>query len=160
MNDEFPITYSLLSSDALENFVERNYEIGRVTSCKLLTKGLNDTYREDSETGTFILRVYRTPWRSKSDINYELDVLNYLSENGVTVSAPIKSTGGYFAIEINAPEGERYLTLFTYANGSIPNLNEEVSYEYGILVARIHNLTDTFSSSHHRFHLDFNHLLE
>jgi len=160
VGNSFPVMYSMLSSDALHEFVDRNYDVGQVTRCKILSRGLNDTYRVDTERDRYILRVYRTPWRSQADVYYELDVLNYLSQNGVPVSAPLRSIDGQLAKEIDAPEGERYVTLFTYAEGTIPRLNEEISYAYGKTVARIHSLTDTFTSPYRRFHLDFNHLLD
>lgn len=152
--------YSMLSSDALLDYVARNYDTGRVTRCKLLTRGLNDTYRFFTEQGVFILRVYRTPWRKKADVCYELDALEYLHRKGVSVSVPVKSINGEVAREINAPERTRYIALFTYAGGTVPQLNQQISYEYGTTVAQIHHLTDNFSSPHHRSSLDLNHLLD
>lgn len=160
MEENFPAVYSLVSSDTLRDFVNQNYDVGRVTRCKLLTKGLNDTYRVDTEENRFILRVYRTAWRSQADICYELDALDFLFQNDVTVSAPLRSMSGKFHHAIIAPEGVRYIALFTYAKGAVPSLNESISYQYGKVVARIHNLTDNFNSPHQRFRLDFNHLLD
>lgn len=160
MNNSFQVTHSLLSNKALHIFVAKNYEVGQVIRCNLLARGLNDTYCVETERDKFILRVYRSNWRNKSEIDFELDVLKYLSENGMAVSAPVKSIEGRMAIEVNAPEGIRYITLFTFANGETPKLNQEISYEYGKILANIHNLTDDLTTPHHRFALDFHHLVE
>ena len=61
---------------------------------------------------------------------------------------------------IDAPEGIRHVVLFTYANGRIPTLNQESSYEFGKMVAQIHNATDDYYSPYKRYSLDLNHLLE
>lgn len=160
MENSFPVMHSTLSGDALHDFVETHYDVGRVTRCKMLTRGLNDTYRVDTERNKFILRVYRTPWRSQADVYYELDVLEYLSRNGVPVSAPLRGNSGQLAHVIHAPEGARYVTLFTYAPGTIPQLDRDISFQYGKTVARIHKLTDEFSSIHPRFQLNLTHLLD
>lgn len=160
MSDSFPVIYSMLSSAALREFVDTNYNLGHVTNCRLLTRGLNDTYRVDTQRHRFILRVYRIPWRKPTDIQYELDVLAYLSQNGLPVSAPVSNKHGELARVIDAPEGPRTVALFTYAEGTTPRLDEDISFQYGTVVAQIHNLTDAFSSVHRRFHLDLVHLLD
>jgi len=156
----FPAMYSMLSSDALLDFVASHYDVGTVTRCKILTRGLNDTYRVSTDEGVYILRVYRTPWRTKADVLYELDALEHLHRQGVSVSVPVKGIDGEVAREINAPEGTRYIVLFTYAGGTVPILDKKISYEYGKIVAQIHHLSDSFSSSHQRARLDLDHLLD
>jgi Ser/Thr protein kinase RdoA (MazF antagonist) len=159
MNNSSLVSHSLLSSNYLDNFVSRNYEVGQVKLCRLLVRGMNDTYSVETDRGKYILRVYRSNWRSQSDIYFELDVLTFLFEKGMAVSAPIKSIEGQLAVEINAPEAVRYITLFTFAPGDRPKLNQEISYMYGKTLANIHNFTDHFQPAHHRFSLDFDHLL-
>lgn len=156
----FPTMYSLLSSDALFDFVSKHYDVGRVTRCKFLTRGLNDTYHIITDRGVFILRAYRAYWRTMEDIAYELDVLERLHSNGIAVSSPVRSKEGTLMHAIHAPEGTRQVVLFTYAKGTTPPLDQHSSYEYGKMVAQIHHLTDDFCSPHNRFSLDLNHLLD
>ncbi|MBO9129426.1 phosphotransferase [Bacillus sp. 165] len=160
MSTVFPVMYSMLSSDALRDFVNENFDVGWVIQCKILHRGLNDTYVVVTEDSKYILRVYRTPWRSRAEVEYELGVLDFLSKHGVSVSVPIKNISGQMSSEINAPEGIRCVTLFTYAEGARPRLDANVSYEYGKTVAQIHNVTDGFNDSQDRFHLDFRHLID
>lgn len=156
----FPTMHSLLSSHALLDFVSKNYNVGRVTCCEFLTRGLNDTYHVTTERDVFILRVYRTHWRTREDIAYELDVLEHLHRNGISVSTPVRTREGELMHALDAAEGTRHVVLFTFAKGTIPRLDQESSYEYGKTVAQIHNVTDEFSSPHKRFNLDLNHLLD
>ncbi len=78
---------------------------------------MNHTYfLSDSET-KYVLRVYSHNWRSKSEIFEEIKLLNLLKENDLSVSFPIQDKKGEFIQEINAPEGIRYLVLFSFAKG-------------------------------------------
>lgn len=160
MSNVFPVMYSMLSSDALLQFVNENFNVEPVLKCKNLNRGLNDTYVVINQNSKYILRVYRSKWRSRADVDYELGVLEFLSNHNVAVSEPIKNKNGELTSEIFAPEGVRYLTLFSFAEGERPRLDAKISYEYGKTVAKIHHVTDTFEGSQGRFHLDFNHLID
>jgi Ser/Thr protein kinase RdoA (MazF antagonist) len=58
-----------------------------------------------------------------------------------------------------APEGIRQAVLFTYAKGKLLSWNERHSYLLGRTVAEIHNAAADFHSSHRRFRLDLDHLI-
>jgi len=49
---------------------------------------MNDTYVLVTEQSKYIFRVYRADRRNNSEIAFELDLLNYLNEQGVDVSIP------------------------------------------------------------------------
>ena len=46
----------------------------------------------------------------------------------------------HFLIEIDAPEGKRYASLFPYAEGTVPlgDLNVKQSHELGLTLAKIY----------------------
>lgn len=158
----FPVSYSILSASELMRDVLRNYDVGTPTGCKLLNRGLNDTYLVDTDHGKFVLRAYRKGWRSDSDVLFELDALLHLKREGAPVSTPIPRKDGQAVGMIHAPEGPRHLALFTYAPGKEPTYEgepEEESYLYGKVAAQIHAATDSFQSAHQRFPLDLEHLL-
>jgi Ser/Thr protein kinase RdoA (MazF antagonist) len=138
------------------------YDVGAPTECKLLNRGLNDTYVVVTESGRFALRVYRKGWRSDSDVLFELDALLHLGREGVPVSTPLPRKDGQTFGVLKAPEGLRQVALFTYAQGKDPTYEREApeeSYLYGKVTAQIHSATDSFRSSHRRFPLDLDHLL-
>lgn len=162
MPDIFPVHHSTLSADALSMKVLRDYNVGIPTECTLLTRGLNDTYVVVTDDGKFVLRIYRKAWRSESEILFELEALLHLAGKGVSVSAPIRRKDGRITGIVAAPEGPRYIVLFSYAPGAEPTYERESeaeSYLYGKVAAQIHAATDTFRGSFHRFSLDLDHLL-
>jgi Ser/Thr protein kinase RdoA (MazF antagonist) len=162
MPNIFPASHSILSASELMRNVLSNYDVGTPTECKLLSRGLNDTYVVVTEIGKFALRVYRNGWRSDSDVLFELDALQHLGGEGVPVSTPILRKDGRTVGMLKAPEGQRHVVLFTYAQGKEPTYEGESaaeSYLYGKVAAQIHAATDSFRSSHRRFPLDFDHLL-
>ncbi len=160
MSQIFPVTYSTPSAEALKSVVQGDYQIGLVTDCRFLHRGLNDTFLVATETAKFIFRVYRIGWRQLSDILYELEVLLHLSAQDVSVSTPVMRKDGGFAGILEAPEGLRHGVLFLYVPGKEPALDIEPQSElYGRAVAKVHAKSETFSSSHKRFQLDLDHLL-
>jgi Ser/Thr protein kinase RdoA (MazF antagonist) len=163
MSNYFSVTHSTLSTKALMAEILPDYDIGTPMECKFLTQGLNDTYLVKTTTEQYILRAYRTGWRSLSDIHYELEALLHLKRLNTSVSAPVLRKNGELLHTISAPEGSRTIVLFTYALGKEPAYaaNEESeSYQYGRSVAQIHSETDGFQSQHQRFHLDLEYLLD
>ncbi len=163
MSSVFPVTHSLLRAQSIVTDVLPLYSIAQPTSCTFLNFGLNDTYVVASPTDRYILRVYHAGWRAEEDILHELDVLAFLNDQGVPVSAPIPRTDGSFTHTVSAPEGPRTMALFSYAPGRFPLIPHEEqtdSYHFGQALARIHAATDTFQSPHRRFALDLDHLME
>ena len=157
----FPVTHSTLAADALLNTILPAYDIGAPLRCKLLQRLLNDTYLVETGQGKYILRVYRAGWRTEADIRYELDVLATLDQCGIPVATPVQRRDGDTLSIVTALEGARSIVLFTYAEGKPPAFAEiDQIGRYGEMVAQIHNVTDHFASSHARYGLDFDHLLQ
>ena len=166
MPNYFPATHSTLSVKALTTDVLSNYDLNTISDFRLLNLGLNDTYvAKTTNSQKYILRVYRAGWRSLADISYELDVLLHLSNNGVPVSKPLPQKDGLLIQTLSAPEGTRYVVLFTYAPGKDPYPSyekdtETIAFNYGKTVAKIYNAVQDFTSQHTRFPLDLDHLIE
>jgi Ser/Thr protein kinase RdoA (MazF antagonist) len=159
--DMFPVIYSTLSPDALSAEVARAYSFAAPVSCRLLKRGLNDTYLVTTPDDRYIARVYRVRWRTPSEIAYELELLAHLTARGVSVSVPIAARDGSLTRSLCAPEGIRYLVLFTYANGTpLSWEKEEHSYLAGQVLAAIHAASDDFVSRHRRQSLDLTYLID
>lgn len=165
----FPVNYSTLSPDALLQLLLANYSIDPEASITFLKRGFNDTYlistnrrsnnplqhggnfltnkEEIKSTGQkFILRVYKHNWRSIESIKTELNLLNFLKENNISVSFPISDNKENLFQTIHAPEGLRYAVLFSFAEG-IPyrKISVEQSYLLGLETGKIHSLTQNKS---------------
>jgi Ser/Thr protein kinase RdoA (MazF antagonist) len=156
-----PVTYSILSAEALLERIACAYAIGAPVSCQLVRPGSNDTYFVTTEEDRFVARVYGTGWRSLPEISYEVDLLRHLAARGVGVSSPIPGRDGNLARALQAPEGRRYLVLFTRAPGTPLSWDEEEHCQMaGEAAARLHAASDDFRSRHARFRLDLDYLLE
>jgi Ser/Thr protein kinase RdoA (MazF antagonist) len=164
MQTPFPVTHSVVSAQALEEYILSHYEIGSLANCVLHTRGINDTYEITTQSGQrFFLRVYRTPWRSFANVGYEVDALRHLHQKGIPVAYPIAQCSGSFIGTVNAPEGNRAVVLFNLAPGKEPSYTEDPgqkAFDYGRAVARLHNALQDFASPHQRFQLDLDHLID
>jgi Ser/Thr protein kinase RdoA (MazF antagonist) len=158
MPTSFPVIASTLSPQALVDEILPGFGIGAVQECKFFSGGFNHTYRIKAVNGsTFYLRAYRLQWRTLEDILYELDVLNHLMHKGFPAAKPVPYKDGQPFCAVQAPEGVRYVALFTEAPGSeitYTHEPEKVARRYGQAVARMHNALADFSSPQPRFQLD------
>ncbi|MFT3947808.1 MAG: phosphotransferase [Agriterribacter sp.] len=138
----FSVINSTLSPADIATFVREKYSLTVNTSCRLLKTGINHTYRIDSENDTFIFRVYSYNWRTKEEITEELNLLQLLKQNDISVSYPVADNSGNFIQTIEAPEGQRFAVLFSYAQGhKIQTYSKETHFEIGKLMAQIHSKT-------------------
>ena len=138
----FPIEYSSLSTQALLELACSKYPISTDASITFLKRGFNDTYLIKSQKEKYILRVYKHNWRNLESIETEIKLLNHLKENGISVSYPISDNQKQFIHSIEAPEGIRYVVLFSYADGEqIRKLTIEQAELLGVQTGKIHLLT-------------------
>jgi len=139
----FPVTNSNLSAEHLSLFLQEKYALSKDTKCRLIRAGINDTYLVSNASEKFIFRVYSLGWRTETEIAEELRLLSKLHENNISVSYPIPDNANNYIQELNAPEGDRFAVLFTYANGEkLHNIPAETHFQIGKLMGRFHKLTD------------------
>jgi Ser/Thr protein kinase RdoA (MazF antagonist) len=137
----FPVINSTLSPLHIAALVQELYGLDDV-NCRLLKTGINDSYLIQSGDIKYVFRVYSLNWRTKREINEEIGLLNRLTENNIPVSYPIKDTEGNYIHKLNAPEGERFGVLFTFARGKkMLNFPVELHFKAGVIMARMHNVT-------------------
>ena len=156
------IIHSIAAGEALIENVLHHYPIGTPLSCRLYQRGLNDTYLVETEQDRYILRVYRRGWRTKEEIDFELELLAFLHEQNMPVSYPIARKNGSFTEAILAPEGTRYAAVFSYAPGRAVNkkLDSQQSRRLGEVLASLHKTVDTFKSHFSRPALSSEYLLD
>lgn len=156
----FPVTHSILSQRALKNEILPFYFGQASVDCRLLVRGMNDSYLVRAGGNEYILRAYRHGHRTFSDIQHELELLQYLHKQGVRVATPVVRRDDNILTEINAPEGTRYLVLFTYAPGMFRPLTPDVASIYGQAAAKLHRGMESFYSNFQRYPIDIPHLLD
>jgi len=151
----FPVTKSNLSAKHLGLFLQDKYPFAGEVSCGLLRSGLNDSYLVKSAQEKFIFRVYSLNWRDKNEILEEIRLLTLLKVKGISVSFPIFNNEGNYIQTFEAPEGERLGVLFSFAEGEkMPNYSKEVHYNVGVLMARIHQITNGMSLQRTTYNAD------
>ncbi len=138
----FPVSSSILSANHLSLFLQEKYLLDKNTECELIKSGINDSYLVRCNSLKYVLRIYSLDWRSKTEIEEEIYLLLQLKENNIAVSFPIPDKLTNYINILNAPEGERYAVLFSYANGEkLHNYPKETHFQIGKLMARLHQVT-------------------
>ena len=161
-NPLFPVSYSTLTCEALIAYILPLYSISEVKHCQFWHRGLSDVYYVETEDKAYFLRISHQHWRSKVDIDFELEFLNYLHQNKIPVAYPLATLDEQFSLEINAPEGKRYAVLLAQAPGEVAvgDLNSNQSFKLGEIVAQIHQVSQNFKSYANRQHLTLDYLLD
>ncbi|WP_276679936.1 phosphotransferase [Empedobacter brevis] len=140
----FPVIASTLSQTELGEFINEKYLLENHFDCKLFRTGVNHTYFLSNVNTKYVVRVYCHNWRTKAEIQEELDLLNSLKKYNLSVSTPIPDKNGNLIQEILAPEGLRYVVLFTFAEGEkMRFMTNETCFAVGSMMAKIHNVTAT-----------------
>ncbi|MGV0751022.1 phosphotransferase [Empedobacter brevis] len=140
----FPVIASTLSQTELGEFINEKYLLENHFDCKLFRTGVNHTYFLSNVNTKYVVRVYCHNWRTKAEIQEELDLLNSLKKYNLSVSTPIPDKNGNLIQEILAPEGLRYVVLFTFAEGEkMRFMTNETCFAIGSMMAKIHNVTAT-----------------
>jgi Ser/Thr protein kinase RdoA (MazF antagonist) len=145
VNDSpFPVQRSLLSAAALTERVLANYDLPGSPACHFWRRSINDLYLVKAEGARFVLRVSPANWRSHQHLVVEIDLLNYLHRNQLSVPRPIRCRDGAHVQTLNAPEGPRHAILFTFVPGAAQRATETNSQRYGQAIARFHTVTDGY----------------
>jgi Ser/Thr protein kinase RdoA (MazF antagonist) len=129
----FPVIDSVLDARAIAGSVLDRYELTPPVMCEYLQRGVNDTYVVHTNPNTYYFRIYRSGWRTRSEIEAEVSMLDLLRKRGQPVSYPVAKSRGGFLNKLDAPEGTRYGVLFTEAAGTRPEITNAWSRDYGVL---------------------------
>ncbi|MCB8965624.1 MAG: phosphotransferase [Ardenticatenaceae bacterium] len=162
------ITRSFIAGDALAELIAQEYEFKEPIQCRLFSKMLrtqdNDHYRVLVGDRKYALRVYQEGshlLRQESDYEYELAWLDFLREQGLPVSYPIRRADGRFLNKVEAPEGTRYYALFSFAEGQPMNpRNENQLYALGAAMAKIHKVSNNFQTDYKRQEMNLEFLVD
>lgn len=139
----FPVTTSTLSENDLGDYVKEKYNLENSFECKLFRTGVNHTYFISNGVAKYVVRVYCHNWRSKSEIQEELKLLRLLKDSNLNVSFPIPDKNENLIQSIKAPEGLRYIVVFSFAEGQkMRFMSNDTCFGIGSLMAKIHTLTE------------------
>ncbi|MBD2753423.1 phosphotransferase [Spirosoma validum] len=138
----FPVSSSILSAPHLAQFLREKYHLSANVTCQLLKAGVNHSYLVTSDSAKFVFRLYSLNWRTHREISEEIALLQRVKTGGIPVSYPLPDGDGHYIQELNAPEGNRYGVLFSFAEGEkLLTFPADLHYELGKIMARFHQIT-------------------
>jgi Ser/Thr protein kinase RdoA (MazF antagonist) len=139
------IVSSIISSKYIIEQVQKSYNIDKIINCELLQSAINDTYKIETITQNYILKLYRHNYKKVSEIIFEFKFLSYLKSFDINVVSHLETINKNFMLEINAYEGVRYAVLMNFADGvELDYKINENAFLYGVNVAKIHKTSKTF----------------
>lgn len=149
----FPVSQSVLDSDALAIELTKQYGLKGEVRCRLLSRGMNDIYRIEHANGPHALKVARTGKSNDDEFAYEQAYVNHLSDNGIEVPNAIPLADGSLFFSVDAPEGKRQVVMMRWLEGQPYDIviNEEDAHRLGAFLADIHHASKDFETLHKKF---------
>ena len=166
--EQIRVIRSFVAGEALAERIANEYDLDGPVTCKMFSKMLrsqdNDHYKMTAGDGKYVARIYQEGThlnRSEADYKFELEWLDFLREQGVPVSYPVRRKDGEFLGKMLAPEGIRYFAVFSFAPGApMDKTNMDQLYQCGAEMARIHEVSKNFKSQNSRAHADLDLLVD
>jgi len=155
----FPLEVSVLSSDALGDYISREYFAATLLRCRLFYRGLHDIYKVIAGGQTYFFKVYRQGIRSAAEIQSELDLLLHLKASDLAVTVPVIKMDGTYMSEFMTTNGVRYGVLYTSVGASEFSHMEETAEsneKLGTYIASIHAAWDKSNFAINRWTIDEN----
>jgi Ser/Thr protein kinase RdoA (MazF antagonist) len=126
-------------------------------SLKRLGDFENYVYEGEIDGVSYVLRLTHSSHRSTNMVLGELEWINYLAENGISVAKALPSTSGRLAEQIHVGEDYFAASVFQKAKGRpLDRTNPaeptpEVITEWGRTIGQMHRATKHFEPSEARF---------
>lgn len=159
-NYTIKIRYSQFETDSIKDFLVDQYNLKEPVTCRFYDYGMNDIYIINAEDDVFYLRISLAGVHSERDYEQEIEVINTLYENGISVAAPVRCNDGGFLKRLNAPEGTRYAVLFQEAKNHPSDDTVSSTFQLGTMIAKMHTIADQKNFSITREPLDLDNLTE
>ena len=121
----------------------------RTVSVEFLTDCRNTIHKATTSDRSFILRLSPQNYRTKAQIESELDFQKYLFDNGADVVNPIYCTSGERCLTAENGETHAIVSAFEYANGKdwderndkLPDVMQNI----GKALGKIHRLSKDYT---------------
>jgi len=116
----------------------------RVESVNFINHGENTTFRIEATNGqSYLLRIHRNDYHTKSAIIEEIMWISHLSKKGLSVPTPVTSKNGNLVetIEHNDIQGSRNCSVFKWIHGDFirKSVKPKHMFAVGQLLAEIQN---------------------
>jgi|GEM_PF-2159994 len=142
------ISHSRLSPIWIQKRILPRYDLSSDALCSYFQNGLSETYRVTAKRRYYYLKLYRRSWRTRRQIESEVDLLRFLERRKARVCQPIVRNDNKWLSGISVPEGGlRYAVLFAGAPGGPPDLTDTVACQsFGAAVGRLHQAAQGYQS--------------
>lgn len=122
--------------------------VDTVMSVQFLTKCRNIIYKAISPKRVFIIRLTEQLYRTKEQIESELDFQRYLFENHARVTEPLFTFSGESVIPLNLENEKYFVSAFSFAEGKDwserADDSPEILFRIGKELGRIHRLSKSY----------------
>lgn len=148
------------NSDGLErcvvDLISKHYDVSPPVRVRTLQATRNHTLAVITADARYALRIRGDAWwiGHRSELVFELDLLDHLAADGLAVSTAVPRRDGNRIGVVQDGHRERTYSLFTWAPGRPGAPTPADARLVGATLARIHLSADTFVSRHHRYRLD------
>jgi len=148
---------SVISTQSIIELISFSYDIDKIINCTLLQATIHDTYLIETFSKKYIFKIFKHDYVTKSEINFEIEFVNYLKSMQLNVSNYIQKLDNKYILLINTPEGIRYATLTIYNNGKeLEYKNNKDAFLYGLNVGKLHKISKSFKPLEQRKEIDIN----
>lgn len=140
MSNNSSILHTILSPAYVLSFIRKDYAL-KAESCQLLCHGINDTYLLHDMHGRYIVKLYRTEYKSIRRLHFEARVLAFLQENGILLAAAVANGTDNSVHRLKAPDGERLVMLYEMLEGNSLPMNPNCAALLGKSTAYLHTVS-------------------
>lgn len=135
-------TFNLISDDLLAQAIR--LWGGERENLTFVREFANIVYRYEREGQKAILRLTHSSHRSAVQVQAELEWINFLVAQGLTVCAPLPRLDGEWLVELPVADGSLTAVLWEHAPGGPPqaaNFGPELYRQMGQLLGQMHRLS-------------------
>ncbi len=145
------LTKQEIPKEELEKILGQ-YDFGEIIGIESISTSGNFLYKIKTENSSYILRFnpLGVRWRSKEEIESEVEILQHLYKNNFPVSKIIKTRTNEFVVGWDGRFG--YLREFVDAHAKEDPTLEELR-TFGETIGWMHSLTKDFKTKHVRKHV-------
>ena len=152
----------ILPHSELSIWLHHQYGLSAPLEVSLLRTYTNDVYLVASPAEKYVLKVYGLSWRSEEEIQYEINLLEYLDKEGLLIAKPIRGINREVVKRIRTNQGEQVAVLFEFAVGVKPEppFSNRLYFLFGEAIGRLHEFSNNFSTVYHREYIDLEYLID
>ncbi|HYE10777.1 MAG TPA: phosphotransferase [Patescibacteria group bacterium] len=132
--------------NVVKHYLANNYNLDDKYSVELLAENGNSVFSITNGQQHYIFRIYAL-YKSIEVIKSEIEILRFLSSNGLNAEEPVHNCKGHYHDTIELQSTVRNCAMYKALSGVIHDemLTEEQSKNLGLLAGKLHNILDLYT---------------